>query len=239
VQFLAARGGLIDDAGDLKAIGAGRLARKPRGQDRRQPLDMAREAAEQAGYIGRDGEYQTTTVRELVDAIDAELRGRPVYSRFDAEPDARVADEATIAGIETMVADVARHAGPGVDDRLIREAAELALAERVDPFDALESVLIRAEGTAHGPQRAGDPLPGWSDAELEAASAGRPLSAEPDGIDDPAHFVDEDMITARDIAEFGEIDIAGEEGRVVSLAAYARQLEHEDDLARLVGACRT
>ncbi|TIS17636.1 MAG: hypothetical protein E5X07_33885, partial [Mesorhizobium sp.] len=84
VQFIKARGGLLDDRGELAAIGAESLTRRGKSKtDKRVPLDMAREAAEEAGYIGVAGEVQTTSVADLLDAIDQELRGNPVFSRAD------------------------------------------------------------------------------------------------------------------------------------------------------------
>lgn len=145
LQFLKDRGGVLDQTGDLAAIGAGDLARKGRGKDKRVPLDAAREAAEEAGYIGRAGETQVTTIADLVDAIDTELRGNKIYAREDTGPAASVNFEAQRAGVERTVAEIARHAGPAVDDKIIREAAELAVADGMDSFDALERVLIRAE----------------------------------------------------------------------------------------------
>jgi hypothetical protein len=139
VEFLYARGGVLDPDGDLKAMGADRLIRdrsragsRGRGTiaDRRVPLDMAREAAEEAGYIGVADGYQTTTVRDLLDAIDAELRGDPVYAREDAElAEARRTYEEAVRGRDEYRRLVGR-----VDS--VRE--ELGL----DPLD--DAVLIRA-----------------------------------------------------------------------------------------------
>ena len=147
LEFLKARGGVLDDKGELAAIGAGRLAEKQRGKpDRRVSLDYAREAAEEAGYIGRAGETQVTTIADLLDAIDTELRGTKVFSREDQSAVATFADfEVERARLEGLVAEVIGHAGPAVDDRLVIEASELALRDGLDAFDAVESVLTRAE----------------------------------------------------------------------------------------------
>lgn len=196
VAFLAARGGVIDQQGELSAIGAEALSRNRarRGRpDRRVPLDRAREAAEEAGYIGRAGETQVTTVADLLDAIDRELRGQPVYAREDLERlQPQIDHERQMAAIEDRVQEVARHAGPGVDDAIVRQAAEISLRDGTDAFDALESVLIRQEEPA-ARAAAGDVLPGWSDAELEAASAargGEPGAAAGDPFDDPGAVPD-------------------------------------------------
>lgn len=87
IQFLAAEGGLSDFQGELKSLdlsrtfvpGMGRLVR-----EKGMKLDRAREKAEQAGYIGLAGDYQTTSVADLLDAIERNMRGERVYSREDA-----------------------------------------------------------------------------------------------------------------------------------------------------------
>lgn len=190
MSFIAARGGIRDDKGELAAIGAGHLAKKGKGKDRRASLDAIREAAEEAGYIGRPGETQVTTVADLLDAIDAELRGAPVYTREDvaAGADAAADHEASRARAESLAHEIIRHAGPGVDDALVIEAAELAARDGLDAFDALESVFTRAETPASS-GRAAEIPPGWSDAELEAASASRimPEAKAGDPFDDPGH----------------------------------------------------
>lgn len=86
LQFIASKGGLLPDA-ELEAIG---LARGHRTQipgqsgffgvvsNKGQKIDRVREAAEEAGYLrGQNG--ATSTPRELLDAIDAELRGQKRY----------------------------------------------------------------------------------------------------------------------------------------------------------------
>lgn len=86
LQFIASKGGLLPDA-ELEAIG---LARGHRAQipgqsgffgvvsNKGQKIDRIREAAEEAGYLkGQNG--ATSTPRDLLDAIDAELRGQKRY----------------------------------------------------------------------------------------------------------------------------------------------------------------
>lgn len=86
LQFIASKGGLQPDA-ELEAIG---LARGHRAQipgqagffgvvsNKGQKIDRIREAAEEAGYLkGQNG--ATSTPRDLLDAIDAELRGQKRY----------------------------------------------------------------------------------------------------------------------------------------------------------------
>jgi len=241
VEFLKDQGGLVDDKGELAAIGADALTKKGRGADRRRTLDAAREAAEEAGYIGRAGEVQTTTVADLLDAIDTEMRGNRIYSREDAAPSPSADFEAQRAGVERTVAEIAAHAGPAVDDAIIREAAELAIGEGMDAFDALESVLIRTEPAGRTSGGAGeDVLPGWSDAELEAASAARgpePM-AEKTPFFDPAEIDPDFTLSNTDLSEFGDMVLPGASGAPQSLRAIVEDIRHGEGLAAIVKACK-
>ncbi|UVC14695.1 strawberry notch-like NTP hydrolase domain-containing protein [Mesorhizobium onobrychidis] len=86
VQFLAQAGGLQDYQGELRSLdlrnlfvpGAGRLVRSGG-----LTLDRARELAEEAGYLGQSGQYQVSTIPDLLNAIDATRRGQRVFSRAD------------------------------------------------------------------------------------------------------------------------------------------------------------
>jgi hypothetical protein len=247
VEFLRAQGGVLDDKGELAAIGAGSLAVKRGAKvDSRVPLDRAREAAEEAGYIGRPGEAQVTTVADLLDAIDTELRGQPVYSREDQPRiEALRSVEEQRARVESTVAEVAAYAGPAVDDRLVREAAELSLSEGVDAFDALERVLVRAESDvareAVAAAHSGEPLPGWSDAELEAASTGRaaePAAQNGGRFDDPRKSDPDLEISPDDAGLYGDLVLAGEDGNVVTLQAYLDDIAADREELNIVKACR-
>jgi hypothetical protein len=84
LQFLAEKGGLGPDS-ELEAIGAhghtinvDRLGRRKLVRQGGWPLDYAREAAEEAGYLQGDHKG-TSTVTDLLDAIDAEIRGQKRY----------------------------------------------------------------------------------------------------------------------------------------------------------------
>lgn len=85
LEFLASKGGLGPDA-ELSAIGAHSHTVSVEGLGRRKltrqgglPLDYAREAAEEAGYL-RGDHKGTSTVNDLLDAIDAEMRGQKRYA---------------------------------------------------------------------------------------------------------------------------------------------------------------
>jgi|GEM_PF-3543851 len=81
LEFIASKGGLGPDA-ELEAIGGHGHTVNVEGLGRRKlvrqggwPLDYAREAAEEAGYL-RGSHNGTSTVNDLLDAIDAEMRGQ-------------------------------------------------------------------------------------------------------------------------------------------------------------------
>lgn len=86
LEFLASKGGLGPDA-ELDALGAQNHVVNVGGAGRRKltrqgglPLDYAREAAEEAGYL--QGNHKgTSTVNDLLDAIDAEMRGNKRYAQ--------------------------------------------------------------------------------------------------------------------------------------------------------------
>lgn len=77
VEFLREKGGLQDEGGELKSRDPDKGLRpfqrrliQPKGMT----LDTAREMVAQLGYVSPD-----STVAEFLDAIDADLRGNPVY----------------------------------------------------------------------------------------------------------------------------------------------------------------
>jgi hypothetical protein len=83
MQFLASKGGIQEQGGDLAAIGAesffvsggGRVVRKTG-----MTLDYAREAAEEAGFI-----KPNSTIADFLDAVAEEVAGRRVYRGEDIE----------------------------------------------------------------------------------------------------------------------------------------------------------
>ncbi|UZE51916.1 hypothetical protein ONR75_15910 [Rhodopseudomonas sp. P2A-2r] len=84
LEFLASKGGLGPDA-ELAAIGGHGHTVNVEGVGRRKlvrqggwPLDYAREAAEEAGYL-QGSHNGTSTVNDLLDAMDAEMRGQKRY----------------------------------------------------------------------------------------------------------------------------------------------------------------
>lgn len=193
VQFLEARGGVLDDRGELAAIGGGRLSRDRSGRgrpDNRVSLDYAREAAEEAGYIGVADGYQTTSVRDLLDAIDQELRGDPVFSRVDGQAVAdRRAHEDAVRGRDEYrravgrVDSVREELGyEPLDDAVLIRATEL-VDDEIDEAAALEQAI--AEDYRSYSDRAGpveisdaDDIPFFDRAPADDAGAVRPDGGE-------------------------------------------------------------
>ncbi|MER8967726.1 D-Ala-D-Ala carboxypeptidase family metallohydrolase [Mesorhizobium sp. M0808] len=100
VQFLAAAGGLQDYRGELRSLdlhnvfvpGAGRLMRSGG-----LTLDQAREMAEEAGYLGQAGQYQVSSIADLLNAIEATRRGQRIFARADQAKGAGIVAEQNTA----------------------------------------------------------------------------------------------------------------------------------------------
>jgi hypothetical protein len=78
--FIKNAGGLVDETGDLKSLGLGRLVNNRSGIT----LDRAREMAAEQGYLGAniDDAMANTYINDLLDALSA---GRKVFSVYDDE----------------------------------------------------------------------------------------------------------------------------------------------------------
>lgn len=158
--FLARSGGLKADA-ELTHIGAddwfgpgGRLMRREGGLQ----LDEARRLAVEAGYLA-DSRFEegasTSTVADLLDAIDRELRGDPVYSRADGDAadfarekqlhaDAAASIDRALAGLEDVATD-------NLPRAVKLRAARIMLDENADADLALERAIMEdyhADGDA-------------------------------------------------------------------------------------------
>jgi hypothetical protein len=86
-----------------------------------------------------------------------------------------------------------------------------------------------------------EPLPGWSDAELEAASAARGNEPNPENgspFDDPGKVAPELEISPDDVGLFGDFPMPAPDGRVMSLDAYMADIANDRELAATVKACR-
>jgi hypothetical protein len=187
LEFIASKGGLGPDA-ELEAIGGHGHTVNVEGMGRRKlvrqggwPLDYAREAAEEAGYL-RGDHKGTSTVNDLLDAIDAEIRGKKRYpegfeghttSRESAAMSDRERHEydAHIRAIEKDLEDAGHgQLGPDVKAR----AVHLMANEGMDADTAVENAFHRLEledATAHH----GSDFPG----DRPAAVAGhRPITLD-------------------------------------------------------------
>ena len=209
------RVGLRDEGGDLKAIGAdawhvGRPGMRRLVRDEGISLDRAREIATEAGYIGRGGEIdgnQSTTVADLLSAIDAEVRGRRVYPA-GSETELRAADEA------------ARTADRG--------AMEMAAAERgIDPAGMSDNRL-RAALDEHDRRTATEHDRGERAAMLDEM-AGRLAARADDGFDVPFDIVAPDRLSPDAAARIKQAEsaVAGPRPRTVEERAADLGLERE------------
>jgi len=160
MQFLAARsvGGIRDDGGELAAMGlsrrfvpgGGALVR-PKGKT----LDMAREAAAEAGYF--DHIYGTperataeSTTDDLLRALRQEAAGEPVFSprndggrvfdwqQYDAGQQRQAAFRRVVEDVDSAIDELGiEHR---LDDAILRRAAEL-VDDETDAIGALERAL--------------------------------------------------------------------------------------------------
>lgn len=253
--FLIDRGGISDFQGELRAIGADQVSERFRGRLTREDgesLDYAREAAAQAGYFDRlygtpDEAAARSTVADLLDLLEEDIRGNPVTPGMAVRSDAGDF-EAARAGVEGIVAQIARFAGPSVDDAVIARAARLALEHGEDPAEAFMRTIMDADFSPRPRSQQADELPpGWSDEELLAASERRGLTAEPDGIADPAIVRPVDEISPADIETFRSNEplvdsladmMVDDAGNVVPISRYMETIARDAELADLIKACR-
>lgn len=159
-QFLAGRsvGGIRDDGGELAAMG---LTRKfvPGGgalvREKGKSLDMAREAAAEAGYF--DHIYGTperataeSTTDDLLRALRQEAGGEPVFSprndggrifdwqQYDAGRQRQASYRRVVEAVDSAIDELGiEHQ---LDDAVLRRAAEL-VDDDIDAVDALERAL--------------------------------------------------------------------------------------------------
>lgn len=159
-QFLASRsvGGIRDDGGELAAMG---LTRKfvPGGgalvRQKGKTLDMAREAAAEAGYF--DGIYGTperataeSTTDDLLRALRQEAAGEPVFSprndggrifdwqQYETGRQRQAAYRRVVEEVDGALDELGiKHR---LDDAILRRAAEL-VDDDIDAVDALERAL--------------------------------------------------------------------------------------------------
>jgi hypothetical protein len=155
LQFLASKGGLLDHP-ELRALDAhkhvvdmqGFPPRKRLVQPKGMLLDYAREAAEEAGYL--HGEHnKTSTVRDLLDAIDDGMRKKHIYpqgeepTRTREKAEAESSDAAEEKAISDQLDDI--NADPdysALPDDLKAKTAEVMVREGLPIDDAVERAAI-------------------------------------------------------------------------------------------------
>lgn len=227
-RFLMRSGGVKDFKGEMEALGLSRVSERFVGRLVRAdglPLDEARRLAAEAGFLNHrygtpEEAMARSTVNDLLDELDVAQR--------ESGPDGRPDDGGRIYA-ESLVSDLVRMAGPGVDDDLILRAADLANAERIEPIEALDRVLHQ------------------HDMETWKADAIAARSATPDGMrggmDDPGAFADDDMLL-----QPGDLDQLPDDFKIpffddgrgsATPAQVAAEIDHIDHLFQLVEACRT
>lgn len=157
LEFIASRGGLGPDA-ELGAIGAHGHTVNVEGVGRRRlvrqgglPLDYAREAAEEAGYL-RGDHKGTSSTKDLLDAIDAEMRGQ---KRFPEGFEGHVTKRQAAARSEREQHEYDAHKR-GLEDDLaaaghsrlrpdVRERALKSMADGMSADSAVEHALLDME----------------------------------------------------------------------------------------------
>lgn len=161
-EFLASKGGIQDQAGELRALDLKRQFLPRQGALVRPgglTLDRARELAEEAGYIrpsDRAEGFGRTEITDLLDAIDREGRGAKVYP-LDQQADVaqqelsrRQADEEATrrADADAGVRAVLEEHGVRLPEDLHRQAVEAAMLgqDHEDAaVEALERLAIQRE----------------------------------------------------------------------------------------------
>lgn len=149
-RFLAARGGIRDHGGELRHMelhktfvpGFGRLVRK-----KGMPLDRAREAAAEAGYLSQIGNTDKAVAESIIDdlleALRRESMGEKVYSEFDADDVARLDGDAGLAKQNDLAqAEIQTIAGEGLGPEIVARATELRVETGMSPEDALERAVM-------------------------------------------------------------------------------------------------
>ena len=208
LEFLAHKGGIDPgdaNIGDVHALtggkrkfipGFGDLVRKGG-----MKLDRAREAAVEAGYLHdsgvASGGESKSTVNDLLDAMDGELRGKRVY-RYDRVPEhaQRAEAERTLeinrahaeTELDATLKEIGEDPAKMPDARRERVLEIMTREGESDPLialerEALEAYHAEAETGQHEPLPG--QIPGWNDdavggraSDTGGAGAGRDLAAQ-------------------------------------------------------------
>lgn len=161
-DFIASRGGIKEDGGELAAMGVNRKFVPGRGALVRKnglALDKAREAAAEAGFFDHlygnaDEATAKSTVADFLDLVDQENRGNPVYSSQDAgRVESFAAFEKAVAEREEFkrfiseLSDTLNEIGIGVkvDDDVLRRATTYMASDNLKPLDAFDKAVLEDE----------------------------------------------------------------------------------------------
>jgi hypothetical protein len=181
-EFLASKGGLRPDQ-ELGAIGADRHLVNIEGTGKRRlvkqggwPLDTAREAAEEAGYLPKG-----STPNDMLDMIDAEMRGNKRFAEgFEGSVSSREAMAASeraraeLSSFRRGLEDDLAKAGHGeMGPKIKARTLKIMEDERIGPDEAVEKALrqldqedaVKAGGTPGG--FPGDRLSPWEGVSLQ------------------------------------------------------------------------
>jgi hypothetical protein len=160
IEFLARKGGIQDQNGDLEAIGltnrkagfvtgAGPLVRKTG-----MTLDAAREMALEAGYLTDPGAGNImpsdSTITDLLDALDADSRnGRQGFSQYDQDhafawqqEQGTEAEADAQSEYDTILEQVTEATGLNSNDAFAQEVARAMVETGMSVDDAVDRVAI-------------------------------------------------------------------------------------------------
>lgn len=216
-EFLASKGGIQDQQGELRALDLRRQFLPRQGALVRRggmTLDRARELAEEAGYI-RPGDraegFGRTEITDLLGAMDREARGGKVYP-IDEQADVaqqdlarrQVDEEATRrAGAEADVGAVLAYHGISLPDEHRRRAVEAVMLGE-DPEDAVVDAIERdaIQTDRRYVQETGNtadqiPFEDIADAQQPGLQGGSPVAAPQDAQEPSALVRDEGRDAAR------------------------------------------
>lgn len=198
IEFVASIGGVQDFKGELKSLdlqkkfvpGFGRLVRK-----NGLPLDKAREAAEEAGYL-TSGSDTTSTVADFLNALEESTRGNRVFSLADQADvqsqeieKANQQHEADRKRVAEEINEFIQESGAQLAGNELDQMIDLVLLERVPVDEAIVEVFERSESALDDTstdERQIDDIPFENDARAEggqshgSSSEGQERS-EPDG----------------------------------------------------------
>ncbi|MDQ5978538.1 MAG: hypothetical protein QG602_1512 [Verrucomicrobiota bacterium] len=159
MEFIGSRGGILDQGGDLAAIGADTHFVPGQGKIVRRngvAMDYMREAAEEAGYL-RPG----STIADLIDAIAEEVAGRKVflpheYAMAHERRLARLSDREAeqVAEYRAVLSEIAEDHGVTLRPSEIDHAVMMTM-DGMHPEEAVRRATLGVDLEAIAPAVAG------------------------------------------------------------------------------------